>query len=255
MSGPPLLSADYGGGSYRRRIVLVGGPRSAVGELEDDFHHVRARVRHDGARVSAIEGQTPRIPWTTCPLASAPLKQLVGAPLAPRIADVAAHADPRVQCTHLFDVALLTIAHAAAGRGRRSYDIEIPDRREQRTVASLRRDGVPLLEWQVEGDHVRSPAPFAGHRLRGTRFPAFLHEQLSPDDEEAALLLRRACYIALGRSFHLDGMDAPGEAIRLARCHTFSAAQLPHARRNRGTSLDFTRHPEALVASDPPLEA
>ena len=74
---------DYGSGVYRRRIRIEqvekhGRGGVVVGELEDDFHHFRARVTHDGQTVTAVEGQGLRIPWTTCAGATEPLTSLIG---------------------------------------------------------------------------------------------------------------------------------------------------------------------------------
>ena len=66
---------------YRRRIELVTvSPEVVQGELEDDFHHFRVSIAHDGAKVTAVEGTAVRHPWSTCPDALTPLRSLVGAP-------------------------------------------------------------------------------------------------------------------------------------------------------------------------------
>ena len=112
-------------GSYRRRIRLVNEPGLVRGGLEDDFHYFRVAVRHDGSVVTDIEVEAFRWPWTTCPDAGNELQQLVGMPLSPRCLAVGDHANPRLQCTHQFDLTGLAVAHATRDEHARQYDAEI----------------------------------------------------------------------------------------------------------------------------------
>ena len=109
-----------------------------------------------------ISGTSGRYPWSTCPGALAPLERLAGMPLAAASSAVRRWTEPRAQCTHLLDLAGLAVAHAAAGRVRRGYEVEIPDRVEGRSHARLRRNGEPLLDFEMERGTIVSPAPFAG---------------------------------------------------------------------------------------------
>jgi hypothetical protein len=128
-------------GAYERRIELVTvSPREVEGELVDDFHHFRVSIAHDGTRVTGIDGEAVRHPWTTCPDALGPLRSLEGAPLTTSAVELGDHGDPRSTCTHWFDLTGLAIAHAAAGRDRRRYDVVVPDRdAELRTTATVAR--------------------------------------------------------------------------------------------------------------------
>jgi hypothetical protein len=246
--GEPRL--PYGEGVFRRVFLLVAGQGRVVAELEDDFHRFRVTLVHAGSRVVSVRGEAFRYPWTECPGATVALRALEGMPLSARPSAAAEHADPRRNCTHLFDLAALAVAHAAAGRERRRYEIEIPDRREGRTRARLARDGAPLLDWELENATIAAPAPFAGQSLRGGGFLCWAERELERDTAEAAVALRRACLISMGRMRDLDA--APDASVYLAMapasCHTFTAGVAERARRMHGTSLEFTHRPELLLA-------
>ncbi len=62
----------YGQGIYHRRIRATSSPGLVNAELEDDFHHFRVRLQHDGEKIVEIEGDAVRYPWTTCPGATTP---------------------------------------------------------------------------------------------------------------------------------------------------------------------------------------
>ena len=102
---------DYGDGLYRRRIRLTALDREVTGELEDDCHGFRVRVSHDGAAVTDISADTLRVPLTTCSGAIRPLRALVGTRLHTPPPAIVAAVDPRANCTHLYDLTLLAIAH------------------------------------------------------------------------------------------------------------------------------------------------
>src|SRR5262245_22358764 len=153
----PAERIPYGQGVYRRAFALVGGEGRVVADMEDDFHRFRVTLEHDGGRVTRVIGEAFRYPWTECPGAAAVLAGLAGMPLTTRPTAAGEHADPRANCTHLFDTASLAVAHAAARRARRRYDVEVPDRRDGRTRARLLRDGVPLLDWEALDPRIVAP--------------------------------------------------------------------------------------------------
>jgi hypothetical protein len=245
---PPRL--PYGEGIFRRAFRLVGRPGRVVAEMEDDFHRFRVTLEHDGARATRVVGEAFRYPWTECPGAAAVLSGLAGMPLTTRPTAAGEHSDPRANCTHLFDTAALAVAHAAAGRAQRRYDAEVPDRRDGRTRARLRRDGALLLDWEVENTRIVAPEPFAGRGLRGGAFLRFVESELDPDLGEAALVLRRVCFISAGRARDLDAAPNAGVYMPLASgsCYSFTPGTAERALRVRGTTREFTHRPEALLA-------
>ena len=249
----PKQRTDYGRGIFRRRIELRGGDRRVEADLEDDFHRFGVRLEHDGRQVVRIAGAAGRHPWSTCPGALAPLERLVGMPLAAAASAVRRRTDPRAQCTHLLDLAGLAVAHAAAGRGLRDYEVEIPDRVEGRSRARLSRDGEALLDFEIERGAIVSPEPFAGQPSFGGGFGRWAEATLEPELAEAAIVLQRACGISMGRLWDMDqvpGAKAFG-ALTGGACHTFGAGVVEGAHRVVGSMRDFTDAPERLLAGEP----
>ncbi len=75
---------------------------------------------------------------------------------------------------------------------------------------------------------------------------------LSPDDAEAAVVLRRACSIGMSRGIDLDAYptlaDMPG--LR-PLCFSMQPDVAPVAFRNRGLIRDYDEQPEAMLADGP----
>jgi hypothetical protein len=251
---PRLPAVPYGHGIYRRRIRLVARGDAVRADLEDDFHRFGVVLRHDGARVAEARGESFRFPWATCPGASARIEELARLPLLARAADLSAHTDVRLHCTHMYDLFALALAHAAAGRRRRQYDVAVPDRTERRTAPTLHRDGELVLAWRVEGHGVVDPPPFAGLALRGRPFLAWIGANLDPDAAEAALVLRRAIYIALGRGTDLDAVESADRITPIAgaSCHSMQPGIAEHAHRIRNATRDFTTRPDTLLPDESP---
>ena len=245
-------------GSYRRRLrMVVSGPNIVDGGLEDDFHHFSVRLQHDGAIVTAVEATAHRWPWTTCPDAAGPLHALEGMELSPRLLAVGAAADPRMNCTHMFDLAGLCVAHAARGGPpgtTRQYDMEIPAEAQGGAPTQVRcwRDGELVHEWTLAGRRCVSPEPFAGAPWKGGFF-RWADATFEPDDAESAIVLRRACDIGMGRGMDLDAVDRADEMERLMLgvCYTMQPTQIRVALRTKGTIRDFDADPEELLAEGP----
>jgi hypothetical protein len=250
--------ADYGHGSYRRRIRLEADGERVRGELADDFHHFGVDLRHDGERVTAIEGRDVRVPWTTCPGSLPRLGDLVGLRLSRSLHAIAQQVETRAQCTHLFDLASLALAHAtrrcAGGAATRQYDAALPDRGEGPVRTTLHRDGELALCWWTKGMRIgrAEPGLFASRALRGKDFNRFVEHELDPDTGEAALVLRRAYFIGLGRAYDFDRIER-GErfaAVVGSACHTFSPDVVSQARRVYGSVRDFSDAPDAILEAD-----
>jgi hypothetical protein len=242
-------------GAYHRRIRLTAQPGIVLGELEDDFHHFRVRVAHDGIRVRSVEGEGVRFPWTTCPLAVAALAPLAGMTLSLRSTAVGDVVPARSNCTHMFDLAGLAVAHAARGGDVRQYDAVIPDRDGTRTRAALYRDGSRLLSWDVDLRMILGPEPFSGRLLRGRGregFLAWAERELDADTAEAAIVLRRACDISHGRSQDLDAIDRAAELadVMSGSCFTFQPETWPVSLRVKGSIRDFTGREDELLSND-----
>ena len=260
------MAAPYRDGSYRRRIRLVAAEPGVVeAALEDDFHHFEVTLRHDGSRVTEVEGRSVRWPWSTCPGAAEPLRALAGMALSPRCLAVGGHADPRANCTHMFDLAGLAVAHAAragavVGAGApssRQYDAEVPfgataSGGEPVTVR-LWRDGELVLEWVLDGRSIAAPPMYTDAPWQGGFF-RWADASLSVDDAEAAIVLRRACEIGMGRGMDLDAYDRASELgpMMAGICHTMQPGVMEVAVRNKGSIRDFSDDPDALLPADGP---
>lgn len=246
-------------GSFNRRIVVLHRPFAGGGEaravLEDDFHHFRVTVRHEVEHVVHVDGEAVRTPYTLCQGALGRLPQLQGMRLGLVASAVARATDATLQCTHLLDLAGLAIAASAAGRARRQYDIVVPDREHglggsaglgEVTQPQLLRDGQPLLSWLVQGATLTSPPHCAGVSLR-EGFARWALGSLTPDEAEAAIVLRRCTLISLGRHKKLD---AQTHAVPTGHCYAQQPERATLALRIVGSTLDFTKRADSLCADD-----
>jgi hypothetical protein len=252
MSAAPVVAIGRPDGSYRRRIrIRALDARSVEAALEDDFHHFTVVLEHDGDAVTGVVASAGRWPWSTCPAAGSQLELLVGMDLSPRCTAVAAIADPRWQCTHQFDLAGLAVAQAARGGGGRRYDIEVPPALPtgERTPR-LWRDDELLLEWTIGyGVGLTAPEPFTDAPWRGG-FIKWADATFEPDAAEAAIVLRRACDIGMGRGMDLEGYRSAAElaVIMTGVCYTMQPEVMPGASREIGSIRDFADHPDALLS-------
>jgi hypothetical protein len=244
---------DLDADTYRRRIrVRTVDPGVVVSALEDDFHHFVVTLRHDGEQVVSVENESRRWPWSTCPDAAVPLRALAGMPLADRFTAAGKWTDPKQNCTHQFDTACYAITHAATGRTERVYDVEIP-RRDLETGATTTRlwvDGELRHTWPIDWNGIVDPAPpFDAAPWRGG-FMRWADETLPPDAAEAAITLRRACDIGMGRGMDLDAVPVadqlPGSMAGI--CHTMQPEVVHVALRHVGSIRDFAATPERLLA-------
>jgi hypothetical protein len=91
------------------------------------------------------------------------------------------------------------------------------------------------------------PAPYAGLAI-GTGFTGWVRDRLSLDEAEAALVLRRAVFISGGRGVDLD---APGRTTGpMGGCWVWQPERAASAKRNIGSTQDFTGRAELLTQDD-----
>lgn len=239
-------------GAVHRRIAVVSRPigedaAEARAVVEDDFHHFRVTVRRQGQRVSEVFTHALRNPTVLCPAAGERLVEIVGMPLGAASVAVHEQVDARQQCTHMIDLAGLAVAALAQQRPSRIYEAVVPDRVDGRTRATLSRDGVPLLAWDMDAGTITGPAPYAGLAI-GTGFTGWVRERLSLDEAEAALVLRRAVFISGGRGVDLD---APGRTTGpMGGCWVWQPERAAAAKRNIGSTQDFTGRADVLLQDD-----
>lgn len=223
-------------GAYRRAVRLSAQADRAAAEMADDVHHFAVTLQFDGERVTKVSATGHRTPWTACDGAVLELTRLEG--LTP--AQIAALSAPAraEHCLHLFDLALNAAAHLGATGFERVYQVEVDHGTEGPPPARLLRDGTEILAWRIR-DGVIEGSPFDGLSL--AELPRRVAD-LSADDREAALILRRASSISFVRRLDLDGYDYANDLRRVeapATCYAQQFGRRDEARRNKGSARDF----------------
>lgn len=198
----------------RRNQLIVPRAGAVRADVEDDFHHFWVEIEHDGARVKAMRTGAERWPWTACPTAGLYLaERMRGAPL-----DALAQVDsPLSHCTHQYDLALLAAAHAHDTEPT-LYSTFSSDRENPR-VAELYRNATLELHWKLDGSDIVSPG--LGHGLSLRQLKQW-EKALTPDQREAARVLRRTIFITGGRAFDYDGKATADKVTQsVGACYTF----------------------------------
>jgi hypothetical protein len=239
----------YGTGVFRRRIALRNQPGLVLAELEDCFHAFRVRLAHDGACVTKIESDTMRYPRTICAGAADVLQRFVGDPLSADQRVIRQRQIPGEHCTHLYDLAWLAMAQALRGDAERIYDVEVPDARDDRTEAIVRRDGEEILRWQLEGTIVTGPAAIAGNALN-ENFGRWASAAYAGDTLEAAYVLQIGCFVAGTRRLDINAMGGRKTGhgrIKVGTCYAHQAERRKLGVSTEGMARDFTDTPEQLL--------
>jgi hypothetical protein len=235
---------------YTRRVIRMASWDTATGGeirtvVEDDYHHFRVGISHDGTRVTRTFTDAVRRPYDICLGAGDRLQELVGLELSPDPSFAQRQVDARLQCTHQFDIAALALAAAARGIKARRYDAAVPDPENGRTTAILKRDGVPILQWEMQRSTITGPDPYTGHDI-GKGFTAWVASTLAPDEAEAALVLRRVVFISGGRNLSQAFVDS---LPHRSACWVHQPERY-YTRQRLDERQDFTTRPEALTADD-----
>jgi hypothetical protein len=245
---------------HRMIDLRIENGTTAVGWLEDDFHHFGVTVVHDGAVVTAVRMAAPRTPWTACPGAAEPLKALIGKPLITRASEIGALIEMRLQCTHVFDLTGLLLAHIAKRATRapqRRYHTVIPDRPRHSADhvissfgpgrAELFQDGELVMYWDIDGEFITGPAPYGGHS-QNAGFRAWT-ESMPEQEAEYATILRRAILVAGGRTMNHDDYPSAGAMNTPPVCHAFQPQRRDLALRNMGNTWDYSDRPQDLLTN------
>ncbi len=214
---------------YRRRILIEPRQGAVAAMLEDDMHCLAVVLRHDGERVTAVEPDTARMPWNTCPGAAAKLVETFeGQPLS----EVTARRDKKQNCTHLHDLAVLAAVHAHDGAPL-EYRIRASDPVAGRRVLELDGSDGRQLRWEEQDGLLTVPESAAGQHVMMLRdWIAALPEE----EREAARLLQWASLVAHGRTMPLE--EQSNAAALPPNCYTFQPERAIHADRV-GERLDF----------------
>ena len=244
-------------GAYHRRTIAVAEPGIVRAAVEDEAHHFRVTLHHDGKTVTAAEGRAVRFPWDSCSGALAKLDHFVGEEISLRRGS---QIEARTHCTHQYDLARFAIAQAArfeAGLpGTRQYDLRLLDRVHTNFRAEIRCDHRLVMHWEMDGAAIIGPLPYAGMDTRkrldwGVPSP-------DPDLVEAALMLRRGLMIARSRDhdnvqFRLGwgpDLSPREEGHAPGVCHTYSDEFIDSAR-TRNSWVDFSWDANLLLADFP----
>lgn len=218
--------------ALRRAVLVDPQPGKVRAFVEDDFHHFEIELAHDGTIITDVAATTIRHPWTTCAGAAPVLvEKLRGVALR----QAAGFDSPLTHCTHLYDLALLA-ASKAGGDSPELFRMFVADRVDGRREAMIDRNGAPAITWHLDAETILPPHAQAGRNLRQLKHWA---AELEPEEREAALLLRRAVFISIGRTFDPDTQDdvpnpPPGA------CFTHQPENYEPEARFRGSRRDFT---------------
>jgi hypothetical protein len=140
-------------------------------------------------------------------------------------------ADRSGHCTHMLDLALLAVRHAG-DPAPPAYEMWVRPPAGRHRLAWLRRDGIPLLEWRLDGTTITGPPPWSGVDTATGGFFSLLRGSFPADVAEAAIVLRRACQVAAGDVLDLDRVAVAADvAIVDGSCHTLTPGVASRARR------------------------
>lgn len=225
------LNPDYGTGSTIRRVSLRTQSDRVDGHLVDNFHEMRCSIVHDGTIVTAVAGQSIRIPTTACPGAVGQLQSLVGLPISTPRREFYAGGIARHHCTHLLDLAVMAIGHARRPSMEILYEAEVPDEVDSPVPLAIWRNGRLACRWLVRQGAILEPLELRGRPL-GAGFAAWASLAFDQDHLEAATILARTWLIAIGRRYlpsQAEGRPARDNPEMLGRCYAYSAGPVKSA--------------------------
>lgn len=235
-----LYGARHGDGAFVREVRFAAEGPVVRASLEDDMHHFVVELTHDGQVVEAVAGTPVRWPWLPCLESPVALHALVGVSLAP--APVLVTTDVSAQCTHQFDLAVWAIGFAHrfinGGPPERRYLAVIPDFDTPPFRAELWRNGVLYVALSTDGSTVTDPPAWRNVSWRG----GFLRwaQTQGADDAEAALIVRRAVWLAPARQIDLEVCTTLADSgLREGICFASQPERMPVAFRNRGSLRDL----------------
>lgn len=245
------LNPTFGQGIFRRRIRLEQHEGYVSGALEDCNHGFAVKIYHDGKTITNVEGTPHRIPFSTCSGAIEPMQVLVGIEVGLTAQQLAERINPRANCTHWLDLALLAVMHIPrVEEAYRQYDITIPDELDVPTTVTVARNGETVLHWQVQDWTVLEAEPLQGKTLfKG--FSAWANSLFEDaDTKEAVFILQKGYFVSRARRFNTNvmaGESAAAHATMFDACFTYSEPRRSVAERTAATTYDFTDTEEQLL--------
>ncbi|MGK0499082.1 MAG: hypothetical protein ACJAYG_000713 [Oceanicoccus sp.] len=240
---------NYGDGVLRRRIRLTGFADRVVAELEDNYHAFHFQLIHNAETITDIKVQTHRVPFNTCAGAVEPLRDLIGIKLNSSTKDITRQVSPKANCTHLFDLSMLAIAHCRRGEVVTTYDVTVTDENGKPGQTSVYRDGEQILQFITHNWQILQPAELAGKPLH-KGFTRWANELYSGDLKEALMVLQKGYFISQARAYDLEklaGLPASTNTPMLGACYSFSRPIVEQAIRTGNNIRDFSDSPEQLL--------
>ena len=241
----------YGSGVYRRRIRLEQHGNAVHGALEDTNHGFTVTVEHDGECVTAINAEAKRFPYTSCPGALLPIQEFVGINIHTGLRELNLYKPPSSNCTHLLDLTLMTIRHAANANPIRQWDVAVTDQTPERdSICTVMRDGEEIFRWQARDLALTTPPELAGNPFY-LGFGRWASKVFSTEPLEAAFILQKGYFVSLARHFDMEQMA--GEPALVSKdgmggaCYTYSSPAIDHGVRTSGNLRDFSECEEQLL--------
>lgn len=237
----------YGSGVYRRHIQLERRGKQLLGALEDTHHGFSVLIDTDGEQVTAITPRFHRIPFNTCDGADKPLRNLLGAKLNATPLELVAQAQAQINCTHLLDLSLWTIAHSQREEAIVRYEVSVTDTQDGKNHLQVTRNGQLIHAWLADNHYqLIEPLHLAGKPLF-MGFSAWANASFSGIENEAAFVLQKGNLVSVARMFQLEAGKLAAEEHQRDVCHTYSPAHRQQARRLPDTVRDFSDCPEQLL--------
>ena len=231
---------------FHRKIGLRCQPGMVEGEICDNMHHFRVWLHHDNKQVLKTRSQAIRYPWSACPQAGPELEQLVGMPLNESSVAVGRFTKATLQCTHMFDLAGLMVAHAAHHREPLEYHCRINEAGPGQQLATLARNGEPLLNWRIRQGVIEAEPPYQGVALE-KQFIQWAEQNLGPEEADAALILRRALKVAPARFVDLSALGNAGKLSIPAHCYSLQPQRADQALSMQGMTVDFSNRTDEML--------
>lgn len=250
-----MREADF---IFRRRILIENhsqdGQYWIQVDLEDIQHAMHLRLYYRNGIITDILGDILRAPFDTCAGATQPIRQLIGTSLDATTKQLRETSHPRGNCTHFYDMTMLALAHYPRPSASRRYDVTVPNSLTEPAWASIECNGELVHRWRIAiGEHfggtLVEPQALRGRPVfRG--FFEWISQELSAEEQEAALMLQKGYLVSPSRNHNHDfstGRAARVDTGNIGACYSYSSPQVETAIRVEGSIRDFSDLPEQLL--------
>lgn len=243
------VNPDYGKGRLRRRILLRKHNDAVIAELEDNHHAFRIRLFHDKKKVTAINGDALRYPNNTCPGSLDLFNRLIGVELDRGPKAFSDNTEARAFCTHLFDLACLAYTHATRQELTREYHAIVEDEREGIVKASVLINDQVIHAWDLKNNIIQNKGQMQGVSPH-TGFMRWVMQNLQGDQQEAAIVLAKAVFVAFSRrvdTSHVAGTQLVNGIMPKDICYTYRSPVMEQAFHLPDTVKDYSDNPQDML--------